>query len=238
MTGRLWAGYKSGMTERALSIAIDGPAGAGKSTVARRVAEALGYIYVDTGAMYRAVAWAAQDREVDVTDADAVTRLAESLDIRLTPDGRVLADGRDISGDIRTPDISNLTSPLSALPGVRRRLTALQKEMGARGGVVMEGRDIGTVVLPQAEVKVFLTASPAARALRRYDELRERGIQTTPEALEQEIRARDARDATRDAAPMVAAPDAHRLDSDGLTAEEVTARILGLHGKALRRVSA
>jgi cytidylate kinase len=225
------------MRQDALSIAIDGPAGAGKSTVARRVAEALGYTFVDTGAMYRAVAWAVRDREIDAQNAQDVTRLAERLEIQLTPDGRVLADGHDITTEIRSPAISNLTSPLSAIPGVRDRMSTLQKEMGARGGVVMEGRDIGTVVLPHAEVKVFLTASSSSRARRRHEELLGRGIVNSLADLERDIRERDARDASRDTAPMFAAPDAMTINTDTLSAEEVVARILELYREAQRRVS-
>ena len=222
---------------RRLSIAIDGPAGAGKSTAARRVAQALGYTYVDTGAMYRAVAWAVLDREVDPTDAEAVTRLAEALNIHLTPDARVLLDGRDITDAIRTPAITNLTSPLSVLPGVRARLVALQKQMGGAGGVVMEGRDIGTVVLPGAEIKVFLIASLEQRVERRRNELVGRGVALPREQLAQDIAARDARDGSRDVSPMRPAPDAVVLDSDHLSADQVVARILELHGEAGRRVS-
>jgi cytidylate kinase len=225
------------MRQDALSIAIDGPAGAGKSTVARRVAEALGYTFVDTGAMYRAVAWAVRDREIDAQNAQDVTRLAERLEIQLTPDGRVLADGHDITTEIRSPAISNLTSPLSAIPGVRDRMSTLQKEMGARGGVVMEGRDIGTVVLPHAEVKVFLTASSSSRARRRHEELLGRGIVNSLADLERDIRERDARDASRDTAPMFAAPDAMTINTETLSAEEVVARILELYREAQRRVS-
>jgi cytidylate kinase len=233
-----FGGYNNGMIQPALSIAIDGPAGAGKSTVARRVAEALGYTYVDTGAMYRAVAWAALNREIDPADAVSVTALAEALDIRLRPDGRVFADRHDVTEDIRSPTISNLTSPLSAIPGVRRRLVTLQKEMGAAGGVVMEGRDIGTVVLPQADVKVFLTASLDRRVERRDQELRARGSTPGRDVLRRQIAARDARDGSRDTAPMRPADDAVILDSDHLSAEEVVARILKLHQEALQRVSA
>ena len=222
---------------RRLSVAIDGPAGAGKSTVARQAAQALGYTYVDTGAMYRAVAWAVLDREVDPADAEAVTMLAERLDIRLNRDARVFADGRDITGQIRTPAITNLTSPLSAIPGVRRRLVALQKAMGEAGGVVMEGRDIGTVVLPDAQVKVFLIASLEQRVERRRNELAGRGVTLSREQLAQDIAARDARDGSRDVSPMRPAPDAVVLDSDHLSAEQVVARILELHEEASRRVS-
>ena len=223
-------------SQRPLSIAIDGPAGAGKSTVARQVAEALRYTYLDTGAMYRAIAWAVLDREVDPQDANAVVRLADALDIRLTPDAHVSVDGRDVTDDIRTPDITNLTSPLSAIAGVRRRMVALQKAMGAAGGIVMEGRDIGTVVLPDAEVKVFLTASLEQRVARRQKELAGRGVALAREQLTRDIAARDARDGSRDLAPMRPAPDAVLLDSDQLSAGQVIARILQLHEEALRRV--
>ena len=226
------------MTERGLSVAIDGPAGAGKSTVARRVAEALGYTYVDTGAMYRAVAWAVRDREIDPQETDAVTRLAEGLDIQLGADGRVWADGRDVTEEIRTPEISALTSPLSAIPAVRTRMAALQKQMGVAGRVVMEGRDIGTVVLPQAEVKVFLTASLERRVERREQELVGRGTRLPRAELRAQIAARDARDGGRDTAPMRPAPDAVVLDSDHLSAEDVVAKILALHQEALHHVSA
>ena len=212
------------MTSR-ISVAIDGPAGAGKSTVARQVASALGYTYVDTGAMYRAVAWAALNAGIAPSDTRAVCGLAERVEIRLEP-GRVFAGGTEITDQIRTPEISNLTSPLSALPCVRTRLAALQREMGRQGGVVMEGRDIGTVVLPDAEVKVFLTASLAERVRRRREELGAAGIALSAEQLEADIAARDARDASRDVAPMVPASDAILLQSDGLGVEQVVLRIL------------
>ncbi len=214
-----------------LQVAIDGPAGAGKSTVARQVARALGLTYVDTGAMYRALAWSVLEQRISPDDADAVCRLAQSLDVSLedAPQGvRVLADGQDITPFIRTPEISRLTSPLSALPCVRDRMVKLQQAMAARQGVVMEGRDIGTVVLPHAPVKVFLTASPHARAQRRHAELAARGVDYSLEELEREIRERDTRDSARDTSPLSAAPDAVLIDSDSLTAEQVVARILAL----------
>ncbi len=213
---------------RTLRVAIDGPAGAGKSTVARRVAARLGYTYVDTGAMYRALAWAVLDAHVPPGDADAVCALAARLDVHLEPGGRVLVDGRDVAGEIRTPEISNLTSPLSALPCVRTRMVALQQAMARRGGVVMEGRDIGTVVLPDAEVKVFLVASLAERVRRRGEELALSGSAPPPKELARDIAARDARDAARDVAPMVAARDAVTLDSDGLDIDAVVDKILAL----------
>ena len=227
MTHAHASGYNGGVIE--LQIAIDGPAGAGKSTVARRVAQELGLTYVDTGAMYRALAWAVLLNNIDPEDADAVTRLAQSLEVELqtTADGTLAAvNGRDVSDAIRTPEISNLTSPLSALPGVRAEMAGRQKRMGAAGGVVMEGRDIGTVVMPDAPVKVFLTASPERRARRRFLELAEKGLAPDEQTLLREIQMRDARDGSRDTAPMVAAPDALILDTDDLTADEVVARIV------------
>ena len=215
------------MVHSQISVAIDGPAGAGKSTAARQVAEALGLTYIDTGAMYRAVAWAAVRDKIAPTDGEAVCALAARLDVRLEG-GRVLADGRDVTDEIRTPEISNLTSPLSALPCVRARLVELQRDMARRGGVVMEGRDIGTVVLPEAEVKVFLTASPAERVRRRRDELAARGIEVSAAQLKQDIAERDTRDASRDTAPMTAAADAALLVSDNLDVSEVVSRILAL----------
>ena len=215
----------TGANKRMISVAIDGPAGAGKSTVARLVAAALGCTYVDTGAMYRAVAWAVLNAGIAPDNAEAVCALAERIDIRLDQE-RVFVGETDITGEIRTPEISNLTSPISALPRVRTRLAALQREMGRQGGVVMEGRDIGTVVLPDAEIKVFLTASQLERVRRRREELGEAGIALSAAQLEADISARDARDASRDIAPMVPAGDAILLESDGLDINQVVSRIL------------
>ncbi len=214
-----------------LQIAIDGPAGAGKSTVARQVARALGLTYIDTGAMYRALAWAVLARGVVPDDEAAVCRLAQTVTVHLETRGgdtQVYADGEDVTPFIRTPEISNLTSPLSAIPCVRARMVALQQNMAARQGVVMEGRDIGTVVLPDAPVKVFLTASLARRAARRLLELAERGTPRPLEELTREIAERDARDGGRDIAPMTPSPGAVILDSDTLSVNDVVSRILQL----------
>ncbi len=218
-------------TPQNLQIAIDGPAGAGKSTVARRVAAALGLTYVDTGAMYRALAWAVLVHSIDPADTGSVCRLLErgfQVTLQTTADcTQVRVNGQDVTEAIRTPEISALTSPLSALPCVRARMVGWQKEM-ASGGVVMEGRDIGTVVMPQASVKVFLTASPARRARRRQEELAARGLSIPLDVLEREIAERDARDSGRAVSPLTIAPDAHVLDSDPLDIEEVVARVLEL----------
>jgi len=212
---------------KTLSVAIDGPAGAGKSTAARRIADALGFTYIDTGAMYRALAWAVLDSGVNPQNVEAVVTLVESLEIHLEP-GRVWADGREITEWIRSPEISNLTSPLAALPEVRARMVTLQQAMARRGGVVMEGRDIGTVVLPEAEVKIFLTASLAERVRRRQEELSASGVERETATLEREIAARDARDSGRDTAPLRPAEDAVCLDSDQLSADDVVTQILAL----------
>ncbi len=213
-------------TPKTLRVAIDGPAGAGKST------SRLGFTYVDTGAMYRALAWAVLDREIAPDDDRAVCALAGRLDVRLEPGGRVLVDGRDVAGEIRTPEISNLTSPLSARPCVRSRMVALQQAMARRGGVVMEGRDIGTVVLPDADVKVFLVASLGERVRRRREELEAGGVALSSEELARDIAERDERDAARDLAPMIPAPDAVTLNSDGLNVDSVVARVLALCAQA------
>jgi cytidylate kinase len=212
------------------SIAIDGPVAAGKSTIARAVAARLGYTYVDTGAMYRALAWAARERNIGPQDAARVVALLDQTQIRLSPrpggGNEVLVDGRRVTADIRGQDIGQLASQLSEIPAVRRRMVALQREMAKDGGVVMEGRDIQTVVLPDAEVKVFLTASVEERARRRHLELQQRGFESDYESVLREIQERDHRDSTRADSPLRAAPDAVQLDTTGLTQEEVISRVL------------
>lgn len=216
------------MATRKPIIAIDGPAGAGKSTIAKRIAAALGYIYIDTGAMYRAVAWKSIQVGIPLEDADAITVLSVSMSIYFDrADGqRVIADGADVTEAIRTHEVTQLSSPVSAISGVRRRLVDMQREMGAAGGVVMEGRDISTVVFPNAEVKVFLTASAEERARRRLLELREKGDESTLEELIAQMRERDLRDSTRDDSPLKQADDAVAVDTDNLTIDEVVEAIL------------
>jgi cytidylate kinase len=206
-------------------VAIDGPAGSGKSTVARLLAERLGFVYIDSGAMYRAVALRATRDGIDPTDDDAVRAMAEAVDVRLVRSARgprTLLDGRDVSDAIRTPEISLAASRTSAHPAVRAAMTRLQRAMGASGGVVMEGRDIGTVVFPAARYKFFLTASDEVRAGRRFDELRGRGNQavTRPEVLA-DLRRRDDNDAAREHAPLRKADDAIAIDTTPLTVEQV-----------------
>lgn len=205
-------------------VAIDGPAGAGKSTVARGVADRLGYLYIDTGAMYRAIAWQVIRACVPLTDHNAILAVALKTEVTLrTIDGEqhVFADGEDVSTAIRTPEATRASSPVSAIPGVRKRLVELQRKMASEGGVVMEGRDIGTVVFPDAEVKIFLTASAQERARRRVEQMKEMGVEADLEKTAAEMRERDLRDSSRATAPLVQAVDAVLLDTDGLTIDQV-----------------
>jgi CMP/dCMP kinase len=215
-------------------VAIDGPAGAGKTTVTRRVAESLGYLLVDTGALYRSVALAAQRRGVDWGDEAAVGQLARTLArqdaIRFAPGAggvqRVVIEAEDVTSEIRTQEIAEGASRVSAQPEVRAALLEMQRRAGRDGGVVLEGRDIGSVVFPDAEAKFFLTASVAVRARRRYDELVRRGQQADLTVIEAEVERRDRRDSTRPIAPLVQADDAVLVDSSGLPIDQVVARIV------------
>jgi cytidylate kinase len=201
-------------------IAIDGPAGAGKGTVARRLAARLGYRLLDTGSMYRALAWSVARAGLQPDDTPALRRHVERVQIDLEGD-RVVVDGRDVTDDIRTQEIANLTSRLSMLAIVRDKLTPLQRRLASTGGVVLEGRDTGTVVCPEAEVKFYLDASLEERARRRQAELRTRGIELEPEAARREIAARDAQDSSRALAPLRKAPDAVEVDTTGLSVDQV-----------------
>ena len=221
-----------------LIIAIDGPAASGKSTLGQSLAQALGYMYFDTGVMYRAVTLAALQRGISATDEEAVSALAHQVTIDINPpslnDGRpvdVLLDGEDCTWEIRTAEVDANVSEVSAYPSVRSALTEQQRRIGMRGGLVMMGRDIGTVVLPEAEVKIFLDASVEERARRRYAELLERGVEVDYADVEQNLRQRDQIDASREVAPLAAAEDAHVLTTDGLSREQVLERALALVGK-------
>jgi cytidylate kinase len=216
-------------------IAIDGPAASGKSTLGFRLAEALGYLFFDTGVMYRAVTWAAIERNVNARDETAVTALAEQAVIDVRPpsasDGRacdVLVDGRDATWEVRKPEVEAYVSVVAAYPGVRKALSAQQRRIGLRGQVVMVGRDIGTVVLPEADLKIYLDASAEIRAKRRYDEVIHRGGSADYEAILANVRERDRIDSTRAVAPLTAAEDAIRLDSDSLDAEQVFLKVKAL----------
>jgi cytidylate kinase len=210
-----------------LVIAIDGPAGSGKSTIAARLARKLGYINLESGAMYRALALKAMERQVPLDDAEALRQLAEKSAIQLEPSGdgnRVLLDGEDVSRRIREPDVTAAASRVSAHPQVRRVMVARQRELGANGGVVMEGRDIGTAVFPSAEVKIFLDADQTVRAERR---LLQNGSQSPEEAkrVHAEIAARDERDRTRVASPLVPAADAVHVDTTHKSIDEVVEEV-------------
>jgi cytidylate kinase len=212
-------------------VAIDGPAGAGKSTIARRVAAKLGAVYIDTGAMYRAVALAALRLDTELPGAAALERIARACDIQFeAASTRVLLNGEDVSEAIRRPEISAAASKVSAVPEVRRVLVEQQRSMGASASVVMEGRDIGTVVFPGAEVKVFLDADPEVRAARRVRELAEKGVAPPAGQVAAEIRERDHRDSTRADSPLVCAPGATRLDTTALSLDQVESAILELVG--------
>ncbi|HEY9618743.1 MAG TPA: bifunctional pantoate--beta-alanine ligase/(d)CMP kinase [Crinalium sp.] len=235
-------------------IAIDGPAGAGKSTVARQVAQALGLLYLDTGAMYRAVTWLVQQSEIDLTDEPAIAELVSRCDIRLEngDDGmvaertqassdaphtplmlkplKVWIDGQEVTQAIRHPDVTAQVSAIAALPTVRRELVKRQQDYGRTGGVVMDGRDIGTFVFPDAELKIFLTASVQERARRRQLDLRNQGQpEISLSELEQLIHERDYKDSTRAIAPLQKAKDAIEIKTDGFTVDEVTAQIVTLY---------
>jgi CMP/dCMP kinase len=210
-------------------VAIDGPAGAGKSTVARRVAQTLGFIYIDTGAMYRAVALWAQRTGVPDDDMHRLEQLARQADISFRAGAStVLLNGEDVSEAIRAPEMSSMASKVSAVPAVRRALVEKQRAMAAESSVVMEGRDIGTVVFPDARVKVFLDADSAVRARRRVEELRRKGLTVDESAAAREMAERDQRDSTRAEAPLMQSPDAVYLDTTGLTIDQVVEEILKL----------
>ena len=223
------------MTPTPSIIAIDGPAASGKSTIGLRLANALGYLFFDTGVMYRAITWLALERGINVQDEAAVTRLAEQTQIDVAPaskpDGRacdVLVDGRDITWETRTRQVDENVSIVAAYRGVRKALSQQQRRIGLRGGIVMVGRDIGTVVLPNADLKIYLDATAEERARRRYDEIVARGGKPNYEEILQRVIERDRIDSTRDVAPLRAADDAITLNSNELTADQVFERVLAL----------
>jgi len=208
----------------AIVIAIDGPAGAGKSTIARRLATRLGFMYIDSGAMYRAVAWWALRQKLDPSDMHRMEQLALAAGITLAGDGaRVLLDSEDITEAIRAPEVSKAASLVATIPGVRRALVEKQRAIGAQNNVVMEGRDIGSVVFPSADLKIFLDADAPERARRRAVE-----VNGDRDVISRQLRERDERDRTRTEAPLTQAPDAVYVDSTGLSIEEVEETILRL----------
>ncbi len=214
-----------------IQIAIDGPSGAGKSTVAKALAKKLGIIYVDTGALYRTVGYYVWQHETDPGDAQAVEKLLPGIHLEIRYENgvqEVYLNGEATGNRIRTPEMSMYASAVSAIPAVRTFLLDTQREIARKNGVVMDGRDIGTVILPDANVKIFLTASDTCRAERRFLELREKGIQTTMEEVLSDMRRRDRNDSTRTIAPAVAAADATVVDSTGMSVEECVAAIAAI----------
>ena len=210
-------------------VAIDGPAASGKSTTARLVARRLGYLWVDTGAMYRALALKALREGIGPEDHERLKEMVGRTDVRLKEqDLRVFLDGEDVTEAVRSPEVTRAVSWVCTFPFVRQAMVKLQREMACDGGVVMEGRDIGTVVVPDAEVKVFLDADIKERARRRWRELRERGVDVSLDEVERDLAERDRKDAEREHAPLCRAPDALVVDTTGLSVEEQVDRIVGM----------
>lgn len=213
------------------NIAIDGPAGAGKSTIARRAAKELDFIYVDTGAMYRSIALGLLRQQVDIEDDQALRSALEGITVTIgyeNGEQQVYLNGENVSGQIRTSEVSSMASNSSARPAVREKLLGLQRDLAAKENVLMDGRDIGTMILPQAQLKIYLTASVHTRAERRYREMMEKGVECVLSEIEKEIEDRDYRDMHRDIAPLRQAGDAVLVDSSDMTIDEVVERILQL----------
>ncbi len=209
-------------------IAIDGPAASGKSTTARHLAKLLGFVYLDTGAMYRACALQAERTGTNLSDPEDVREMLEELDIRIELDGEaniILLDGEDVSQAIRANTISKLASDISALPPVRHKMVELQRKIGHKGGVILDGRDIGTYVFPDAEIKFFLTATAEERAKRRWLELYAKGIKKPPAEVLAELQTRDKNDASRELAPLAKAEDAIEIDTTGMSIDQQVAKL-------------
>lgn len=220
-----------------ITVAIDGPAAAGKSTVAKLIAQRLGLTYIDTGAMYRAYTWYCMEQGVDCNDHDASIQFVGKIDILLKPDGTVLCNGVDVTRAIREPRVSLNVSPIATYKEVRLFLVDLQRKMAGENSVIMDGRDIGTYVLPNADVKIYQIASVETRAIRRYDENVSKGIPCTLEEIEEDVRRRDYIDSHRDFAPLKCAPDATTLDTSFMSIEEVVNAIIEIIEKKKEELS-
>ena len=218
---------------RNIAIAIDGPAAAGKSTIAKKVAKHYNFVYIDTSTMYRAFTWYVLKRGLDPQDEEASNSLIPEVKVRLTADHKVFVNDTDVSSAIREPNVSGNVSYIASYPKIRLFLTEQQREMAKTNSVVMDGRDIGTYVLPNADVKIFQTASVAVRAKRRYLENLEKGINTSLEEIEKELTMRDRIDSTRAMAPLKKADDAFALDTDDLSIDEVVAKIIKIVDKKI-----
>ena len=216
-----------------INIAIDGPSAAGKSTIAKRLAKALGYSHLDTGAMYRCVGYLAAQRGIDLHDEDALTEMTASMRIRFDSEGHVFLNEEDVSAAIRENRVSMLASSVSVHPRVRKLLVDMQRQMALDKGVIMDGRDIGTVVLPDAELKIFMVASVEARARRRYQEYLDKHIEADYDTICEDIKKRDDQDMHRAASPLTKVADAHEIDTSDMSIEEVCAAILSLVEKTI-----
>ena len=218
-----------------MNIAIDGPAGAGKSTIAKRLAKKLGFIYVDTGAMYRAMAYYFLQHNIDAKDENAIAAACPDVDVTITYENgeqQVLLNGENVNGVIRNEEVGNMASSTSVYPVVRKKLVELQRQLAKSADVIMDGRDIGTCVLPDAQVKIYLTASSATRAKRRYDELTEKGVSCDLAEIEKDIIDRDYRDMHREKSPLRQAEDAVLVDSSEMNIDEVVDAIYQVYSEA------
>ena len=218
-----------------MNIAIDGPAGAGKSTIAKRLAKKLGFIYVDTGAMYRAMAYYFLQHNIDAKDENAIAAACPDVDVTITYENgeqQVLLNGENVNGVIRNEEVGNMASSTSVYPVVRKKLVELQRQLAKSADVIMDGRDIGTCVLPDAQVKIYLTASSATRAKRRYDELTEKGVSCDLAEIEKDIIDRDYRDMHRETSPLRQAEDAVLVDSSEMNIDEVVDAISQVYSEA------
>ena len=218
-----------------MNIAIDGPAGAGKSTIAKRLAKKLGFIYVDTGAMYRAMAYYFLQHNIDAKDENAIAAACPDVDVTITYENgeqQVLLNGENVNGVIRIEEVGNMASSTSVYPVVRKKLVELQRQLAKSADVIMDGRDIGTCVLPDAQVKIYLTASSATRAKRRYDELTEKGVSCDLAEIEKDIIDRDYRDMHRETSPLRQAEDAVLVDSSEMNIDEVVDAIYQVYSEA------